>query len=432
MKRIFFLVVFLWVFVISNVTQAAGITNFDKLITPEYWVTNNTNGNAVVLDNSGIKNFNSSVRALNRTVVDLANYPLSISGDSLKTKIMDYQLLEDDLYLNGKKVSANYKNILRTQTNINAIPANVIPRYAVTVRRTNVRNLPTGQGLFFYAEDTEFDALQETAIDPGEPVIVQHVSANGWFYYVQCYNYSGWIYKMDLAFTDRNTWLQYVNPKHFLVVTAKTLPLQLEKETLIFQQGAKIPISGETGSDYSLIVPQRNSANSALERTSKVIKKTSIAKSVHKGYVPYTSNNIIKAAFENYGMPYGWGGLKNSVDCSSLVNNVYRTVGVILPRNADEQVQTAGKHINLEVLDRNTRLDNIKSLKPGAVLYMDGHIVMYLGTSNNIPFVLHSLGSYYIKGVRQRIMRVVVSDLSLNRSNGQDFLMSLLVGVEYK
>lgn len=431
MKRLFIMVLILCTTIVVSVVHAAGITNFDKLITPEYWITNNTNGNKVILDVTGIKNFNSSVRALNRTVVDLANYPLSISGDSLKTRIMDYEVLEDPLYLNGKMVSNNYKNILRTQTNINAIPATVTPRYAVVVRRTNVRNLPTGQGLFFYAEDTEFDALQETVMDPGEPVIVQHVSANGWFYYVQCYNYSGWINKMDLAFTDRNTWLQYVNPKQFLVVTAKNLPVQLEKETILYQQGARIAYK-ESGNNFNIVIPQRNTTDNSLMEITKTFSKSALAKMVHAGYLPYTSNNIIKAVFENYAMPYGWGGLKNSVDCSALIANAYRTVGVILPRNSDEQVQTAGQHYTLEGLDRNTRIDNIRNLMPGSVLYLEGHSLVYLGTSNNIPFVIHSLGSYYPKGVRQRVMRVVVSDLSLNRSNGQDMLQNLLVGVEYK
>ena len=45
-----------------------------------------------------------------------------MSGDALKTRIMDYSILDDDLYLHGNKVSENYKNILRKQSNISAIP----------------------------------------------------------------------------------------------------------------------------------------------------------------------------------------------------------------------------------------------------------------------------------------------------------------------
>ena len=67
---------------------------------------------------------------------------------------MDYSILDDDLYLHGNKVSENYKNILRKQSNVSAIPKSVSVQYAVTVRRTAVRALPTGEGLDYYAADT--------------------------------------------------------------------------------------------------------------------------------------------------------------------------------------------------------------------------------------------------------------------------------------
>ena len=76
-------------------------------------------------------------------------------------------------------MSDNYKNILRTQTNIKAIPSTVNVRYGVTTARAAIRNLPSGQGLFYYAADKEFDVLQETMLDPGEPVAILHQSANG-------------------------------------------------------------------------------------------------------------------------------------------------------------------------------------------------------------------------------------------------------------
>jgi len=433
MKRIVALICLLFCLGLACLAQAAGITNYEPLLQADYWVKNNPEGNKVLLDAAGIKNFNSSVRAVSKTVVDLANYPATVSGSSLKSRIADYELLEDDLYLNGKKVSSRYKDIIRTQTNVANIPATVTNRYAVVVRRTNVRNLPTGQGLFYYADDNEFDSLQETVLDPGEPVIVQHVSANGWFYFVQAYNYYGWVNKLDLAFTDKKSWLKYVNPKSFLVVTAKNLTLNIpsEKETLLWQQGAKLYIVKESKDEYTLEIPVRHQKTNMLINVNRTIAKKEITPSVNKGYVPYTSNNILKAAFQHYNMPYGWGGLKNSVDCSALVADVYRTVGIILPRNADEQSETAGKHYSFKDINSAYRNAQINRLKPGATLYMDGHIMLYVGNSNNIPFVLHCLGSHYVKGQRQRTMRVVVSDLTLSRSNGKEFVDELLTSSEY-
>ena len=408
--------------------QATGITNYPVLVKPEYWLSKNTDGDNIILDANGVQNFNAQVRQKSRTVADLANYPSAYNGDSLKTKIMDYSLLDDDLYLHGVKVSENYKNILRKQTNVGAIPANVNVRYAVTVRRTPLRNLPTGEGLYYYADDKDFDALQETMLDPAEPVAVLHTSANGFFYYVQAVNYSGWVSKYDLALTDKNTWLGYVKPAKFLVVTDAQYTLKTAGENVLYQQGARLPVTADKGSLYTVMAPSR-SQYGGLVKQSLLIAKTN--SSLHFGYLPYTSNNIIRSAFKFYGMPYGWGGLKNSVDCSSLIFNAYRTVGITLPRNADQQEQSAGTKHALSGVSGN-RISTLEQLTPGAGLYMDGHCMLYIGSINKDPYIIHSLGSHYEKGVRQREMSVVVSDLNLHRANGNTFLNELTTAVEYK
>ena len=408
---------------------ASGITTYPALVSPAYWLKQNQEGDKLVLDAKGIDGFNTKIRSVSRTVFDLSAYPATVSGDSLKTRIMNYAVLEDDLYLNGNKVSDNYKNILRSQTNIKAIPATVTVRYAVTTTRKPIRNVPTGQGLFYYAADKEFDVLQETSLDPGEPVAILHQSANGYFYYVQSYNYSGWISRFNVGLTDKRTWLQYAKPKDFLVVTDAKYVLRLGKNEFLYQQGARINLVKEEPALYTVEVPVRQ-PNGNLNKTRLQVPK--VSKAVHRGYLPYTSNNIVRSAFKFYGMPYGWGGLKDSVDCSALVLNAYRTVGIYLPRNTDEQANTAGIRNLLEGLDNAQRLSVIRDLQPGACLYMDGHVVMYIGQINGAPYSIHALGSHYVKGVRQREMQVVVSDLTLQRSSGNSFLADLQTAVEFK
>ena len=408
---------------------ASGITTYPALVSPAYWLKQNQEGDKLVLDAKGIDGFNTKIRSVSRTVFDLSAYPATVSGESLKTRIMNYAVLEDDLYLNGNKVSDNYKNILRSQTNIKAIPATVTVRYAVTTTRAPIRNLPTGQGLFYYAADKEFDVLQETSLDPGEPVAILHQSANGYFYYVQSYNYSGWISRFNVGLTDKRTWLQYAKPKDFLVVTDAKYVLRLGKNEFLYQQGARINLVKEEPALYTVEVPVRQ-PNGNLNKTRLQVPK--VSKAVHRGYLPYTSNNIVRSAFKFYGMPYGWGGLKDSVDCSALVLNAYRTVGIYLPRNTDEQANTAGIRNLLEGLDNAQRLSVIRDLQPGACLYMDGHVVMYIGQINGAPYSIHALGSHYVKGVRQREMQVVVSDLTLQRSSGNSFLADLQTAVEFK
>ncbi len=408
--------------------HAAGITNYPVLINPTYWTAQNKDGDKIVLDSKGVADFNVKIRTASRTVANLAAYPATFDGDSLKTKIMNYSVLDDDLYLHGNKVSENYKNILRKQTNVAAIPSIVNIRYAVVVRRSAMRTLPTGEGLYYYAADKEFDALQETALDPGEPVLVLHTSANGFFYYVQSINYSGWVSKFNLALTDRNNWLTFARPSKFLVVTDANYVLKTNGENVIYQQGSRLPVDSEQSGVYNVLAPVRTQTGN-LQKQRLLVPKS--APGINYGYLPYTTNNIIRSAFKFYGMPYGWGGLKDSVDCSSLVYNVYRTVGIYLPRNADEQEQSAGTKYPLSATS-TSRTNVINNLQPGAGLYMDGHTLLYLGKINNVPYAIHALGSYYQNGVRHNTMKVVVSDLSLARANGNTFTNELTTAIEFK
>lgn len=408
---------------------ASGITNYDKLVSADFWCQKNPQGNQVILDAQGVQAFNEKVRHASSSVPDLLNYPASISGSDLKAKIMNYTILEDELYLHGNKVSENYKKILGSQTNANSIPAKVVPRYGVIVRRSSLRNLPTGEGLFYYAGDTDFDALQETELDPGEPVVVLHQSANKFFYYIQSLNYSGWISTFNIALTDAKTWRQFADPEEFLVVTDSNLTLKIGSEQVVYQQGSKLPLL-RSSEVYQVLTPMRKKDGTLM--TEKLfIKNDNTA--VHEGYLPYTSNNIIRSAFKFYGMPYGWGGMKKSVDCSSLLFNAYRTVGITLPRNADEQETTAGVIHSLDGQTDGQKLAVINQLLPGSGLYMDGHCLMYLGNINNEPYGLHALGSYVnLKGERVVTMKVVVSDLTLRRGTGESFLESLTSAVEFK
>ena len=74
----------------------------------------------------------------------------------------------------------------------------------------------------------------------------------------------------------------------------------------------------------------------------------------------------------------------------------------------------------------------ISKLMPGAALYMDGHCLMYIGNINQTPYTIHALGSYFSKCRLMREMKVLVSDLSLQRSSGNTMLNELQTAIEYK
>lgn len=412
----------------SFAVSAQGITKFADFMTADYWVKNNPTGNSLILSPVQIVDLNAKIRDASHTVFDIASFPQKINGEYVKVKASDFSVLDDELYLHGKLVSDNYKKILKEQSNINKIDKIVSPDYAIVVRRSSLRNQPTAESLFFYAEDTDFDALQETMLEPCEAVIIMHTSKNGFLHYVQSANYCGWISKYNLAKTDRKTWLQYANPDNFIVVAKEHLSLKLWDEDIFYQMGARIPFFEKNEQGYVIEMPARDK-NGKLMTVTETIP---FSDAVHEGYLPYTSNNLLKCAMAFNGKQYGWGGLKDSVDYSGLLNCVYRSMGIFLPRNADEQETTYGTHTSFADLTAEQRLQVVKQLTPGTALFMDGHCMIYLGTSADIPYVIHALGSCCVDGKNQKIMEVVVSDLTLQCSNGRSFLDEITQAVEYK
>ena len=53
--------------------------------------------------------------------------------------------------------------------------------------------------------------------------------------------------------------------------------------------------------------------------------------------LPLTRANVIGQAFKFLGERYGWGHSYNGRDCSGFVSDVYRSMGVQMPRNTSAQ-----------------------------------------------------------------------------------------------
>ncbi|MEQ8905434.1 C40 family peptidase [Ekhidna sp.] len=102
--------------------------------------------------------------------------------------------------------------------------------------------------------------------------------------------------------------------------------------------------------------------------------------------------SVIATGRSYIGTPYKWGGMSRSgIDCSGLIYNSYKTIGVDLPRTAKEQSKT-GKKRGWEGI-REGDLVYFKFKKKGSKWFHSG-MITYVG-KDKILFV-HSSSS---KGV---------------------------------
>lgn len=417
---------------VSQIAEAAthgdSIAIKDARATTAYWVKKNPQGDTECLTQAEIAAVNQAMRAKSASLTDLARYPQTVDGTVLKELILDAQQdfreeagPGEHYDKGGKPITQADYNQAKGNCNLDKIPVRTDIRYGVITQRTDMRLLPTTKHYFDDASFQHYDDLQGTALDPCEPVLVMHESKDGQFAFVMGRYYKGWVNRKDIGFTDKVTWGKYVSPKAFLVVVDHKKRVQVnDSREVLFQMGGIIPLKSAAIRDgaYKAILPA--SVNGRLSEKEVPLKKDD---TVNLGYLPCTPNNFVRQSLKFLGDVYGWGGMEESVDCSSFVQDIYRSMGILLPRDADQQELAMSNSVPLVGLATTARYGKVGEAPVGALLFKPGHVMLYLGRdAQGTPLVIHSASSYFTfhngKGQKHYIRQVLVSDLHYKNGRG--------------
>jgi hypothetical protein len=216
-----------------------------EMLSPDFWTAKLPDPESLIMGREAIEAFNRDIlHTLPDLVYDLTSYPAFLDRNQLTELITRRPFPEEDRYSNGIKVDQAYYESLLQQMNLPGIREQNSVTPALTVRRTNIRTFPTAAESLEEPDDHDFDLFQETAAGPAEPVLLLHQSLDGRWYFVQTYNYSGWMPAADVALAgDRQTWLDYVQPGNFLVVTGNRLKLDNGPYPgMELTMGARVPL----------------------------------------------------------------------------------------------------------------------------------------------------------------------------------------------
>ena len=399
----------------------------EKIYDLKWWIDNYAD-DTVILTDGEIGLFNNANFHNGCGLVDLSAFENDLTTEKIIGMINDYSFPSKE-YVNGRKITDEEKNEILLNRNIPDVNTegtietvnedlNLNIRYAVTTENASIRAFPTD--IFLTNTVGKYDYMQETGVNYYEPLIVLWNSKDGEWSFVQTYDYNGWMRKDSFGLCSKEIFDSLVNDikngdyqvfnktgRFFLDINTTGTMFALEEyvepedanadniadiENLLvtFRMGTQIPYK-----DGKFTWVFRNEKGEAEFMSLERIYTGMVNDSFIADYIlpvqKFTKNNLLYRANEALGTPYSWGDSdENGMDCSSTLQGLFKCFGIIIPRNSSQQIKLSANIVNLSEMSLTEKLDTITDLPMGSILYMPGHVMMYLGEYNGIPYIIHN------------------------------------------
>lgn len=377
----------------------------DAQLAPGYWIDRLRQSDQVVLDRDQIASQNARMQGEDPALHDIEGLPVTLEAEQVMAWIEPLSAKpERTLYdETGKAGSPRAIDRIVANVALKSIPQTQVTRYGMVVRRADLRKFPSRLRVFSRPGDTDIDRFQENALFPGTPVAIVHESRDRAWYFVVSNTYAAWIEKQHVAEGDKQAIFAHGRKTPYLVVTGATArtvytPERPEVSELQLDMGVRVPLLPDWPGDrpvngqhpyinHVIELPIRT-REGALAFVAALLPRTA---DVSSDYLPLTPANLLRQSFKFLGERYGWGHAYNARDCSGFVSEVYRSLGVTLPRNTrDQSVSPALDRIEMPpALDHESRLKLLRETRVGDLIYIPGHVMMVIGHENGLPYVIH-------------------------------------------
>ncbi|MGS2719304.1 C40 family peptidase [Paraglaciecola aestuariivivens] len=379
----------------------------NQQLNAEFWQAKPASDNEVRMTESEITAFNQHLFATNKYMVRPLDMAKSLNKKALLNKISSISSVPKSarFYPDGQALSPQDFAAYMANTNQQGVQDSNKVQFGLVVKRAAMRTFPTLDRVLNKGMDADLDRFQETAVFPGEAVAILHTSADGQWYLAQNYHYLAWVKQDAVALGQADQIQDYLESSDFLLVTGAKVfttyvPNQAQVSEVQLDMGVKLPLVApaqqgfeiydqSTASNYQVRLPIRHDDGSLGFQTA-LIGRT---QDVRQGYLPFTTDNIVAQGFKFLGERYGWGHDYNGRDCTGFVGEIYKTFGLLMPRNSGQQGKgTYGTNFRFAAnTDNQAKLEVIKQLEIGDLIYIPGHVMIYLGEENNQPYVIHDV-----------------------------------------
>ncbi len=373
---------------------------------PSYWLEKAPVPNTVLMTPETITQRNARVLSQEPSMVYWPNWPDTLSADAIRARILSLSSLPSgSLFVHEDKpiAKADTEQWLHNLA-LEAITPADDHDFGLIVQRTSVRRFPTGMPAHDWRGGRDIDRLQESALFPGTPVAVLHESRDKQWLFVQADTYAGWVAADAVAMAARDTVMAYAQKTPRLYVTGAQVrtvfhPYAREVSEKVLDMGTNLPlltdwplskpVNGQ-GTLGGWVVEMPLRSNNGLLHFKPVL----IARSadVRTSPMPATAGTLLQQSFKFLGERYGWGHDYNGRDCSGFVSEVYRSIGIQMPRNTGDQARSVQfERMVFKGLTPSQRLQALKQLRIGDLIYIPGHVMMVIGQEPEGPWVIHDV-----------------------------------------
>jgi hypothetical protein len=394
----------------------------------DFWLQRVEDPDAVVLDADGIVAHNRAVGALRKDGLPVGRWDLlepPVDPERLRGKWQaDLEALRG-VVAQGKRVLPGGGSAGGMLQQIERRIESAQPTDELRAVHTTapLRCYPVDDGLYEEAWQLAFDMVQCAQLRVGEPVRV--LGRSGDHLYVWSSYAPGWVRAAALTpRLDEAQARRYLEPERFVVVQRDRLALWREAEggglRAMAQLGAIFPlVQGAASGPLQVTVPTPAGLGTAWVRE---------AGGVSVGFPPLTKRAVLRHAFALLNSPYGWGGVGATRDCSRFMMDLFGSFGLELPRNSWQQSRAGTRHVEVAELDEGQKAEAIEQAARRAIvlLYMPGHIMLYLGRDDEHLYALHQFSGYLVPcpnppggETMMRVNRAVVTSLELGRGSSR-------------
>lgn len=300
-------------------------------------------------------------------------------------------LLKRPLYgPNFKRYDTEEMKVLYDSMDMEHYPS--VALKAIITKDTAVRATPTHSPSFKAIDNYPFDRWQNALIFQGTPVLITHYNLTKDWAHIQSSFVYGWVRVSDLAKVGPEDEKFFYGLKKYALANKDKTPIYDANDAFLgmARVGEIFGVKSEGEKSYEIILVGRKS-NGFVELKSVRVKKEDFSLFPRKMDI-LTIASVIDSMMGQF---YGWGGGLQSRDCSAFVRDVFANFGIYLPRNSAAQVRYGDNMVDLSKFSSKEKEEYIiKNATPFAtLLWLRGHIMLYLGVHEGRAIVAHSAWS---------------------------------------